>query len=137
MNESADELAAYFSEKFKDDPKPTEKQAEKIDIWKDYREMLGEEKLNEYILELKRLRELKYKEMCDSPYGAPNGRCCLDVFRPLRCKYDAACSILSGNFGILSPEKAEGWYNVYQKEYQAMTGECFDLSGIIERKYKI
>lgn len=133
MKESIDELIDFFSSECK--KSPTIKNEEKLDIWKDYREKLGEEKLNEYILELKRLRELERKEMSDSPYGIPSGRGCMDVFRPLRHKYAAVQCILMGNFGLLSPEKADGWYKSHQEKYHELTGEYFDLNGIIERKY--
>ena len=73
--------------------------------------------------------------MSDSPYGIPNGRGGIDVFRPLRHKYAAARNILMGNFNLLSPEKAESWYNVHQNKYFELTGEYFDLSTIIERKF--
>ena len=101
----------------------------------DTKEKLGEEKFNQYKSELDSIYDLEYQEMADSPYGLPNGRGGVDVFRPLRHKYDAARCILMGNYNLLSPENADGWVKVEMEKYHELTGEYFDLSGIVERKF--
>lgn len=129
-NEEINDLVKFFSEK-----KTIPKDYIKREPYAGAKEKLGEEKFNQYKKELDHIYDLKRQEMIDSPYGLPSGRDGIDVYRPLWHKYTAAHCILMGNFGLLSPEKAEGWYNSHQEKYHELTGEYFDLNGIIERKY--
>lgn len=129
-NEEINDLIKIFSE----EPKKPEGYI-KREPFADTKEELGEEKFNQYKTELDHIYDLKRQEMIDSPYGLPSGRGGIDVYRPLRHKYAAAHCILMGNYNLLSPKQAEGWVKVEMEKYHELTGEYFDLSGIIERKY--
>lgn len=129
-----DEEINDFVNSFSEEKKLT-KEYVKREPFADTKEKLGKEKFNQYKTELDYIYDLQRQEMINSPYGLPNGRGGIDVFRPLRHKYTAAHCILMGNYNLLTPEQAEGWVKVEMEKYHELTGEYFDLSGIIERKY--